>query len=81
MQPVWMDNKAPGSEPTATQAPLSAPRQSLVRSLFSLHSPPTEWTRVHNSESFGQLPFCGGEEVGLDTTFHRVILQVQAPFN
>ena len=64
-----MPRPRPDAGTQATPASLTEPNQSqsLVRSLFSLQSKHnTEWVRLHNSRSFGELPFCGGEEEAHD---------------
>jgi hypothetical protein len=65
-----MRRKDPTPTTAASVAPAApaAPRTStsIVRSLFSLHTPPNEVTKMHNAESFSQLPFIGGEEEGQD---------------
>ena len=74
MHPAWMDSER-GSE-NAKSEPLKIPRPSpparapptngsLLRSLFSL-SPPDESSRMKTSDSFGRMPFVGGEEEAHD---------------
>ena len=74
MHPAWMDTER-GSE-NAKSEPQKIPRPSpparapptngsLLRSLFSL-SPPDESSRMKTSDSFGRMPFVGGEEEAHD---------------
>lgn len=79
MYPVWMEpgldgRDGPSSRRPKPQARAAAPGAinpppgpSLVRQLFSLRTPPDEITRMHTSESFGTLPFCGGQDEAEDT--------------
>ena len=73
MQPFWMDPNVDGAAARSPPGPPARspaePRHgssSLLRSLFSLHAPPNEVTKMHDRDSFSQLPFVGGEEEAQD---------------
>lgn len=68
MHPAWMQNDEPPRREMSTSRPVAAPappRDSLLRSLFGM-SPPNEVTRMHHSDSFGNMSFIGGEEEAHD---------------